>query len=221
MVERSCVLNPQTAIRKNRTNKVHCAGDTERNFEGAVCSNEFRSGKWSPLFLASTVSALHRSAHIWNASHPLLVTYHCWVTVYSPSMEAQKKKVIDTYQTPGIEQGSGRSVVHVSANCAIRAVVFMVHDSWRKPRDRNDSPISVYRPRMEKSHSGCPWTAWCVVNIFHKNGMRPLIISNGTICYSISYRNSPPLYIRIKYVYSVISVKLNWLSGKIKKWRID
>jgi len=42
------------------------------------------------LFLASTVSALHRNAHIWNASHPLLVNYYCWVTVYSPSMEGKK-----------------------------------------------------------------------------------------------------------------------------------
>ena len=42
------------------------------------------------LFLASTVSALHRNAHIWNASHPLLVTYYCWVSVYSPGMEATK-----------------------------------------------------------------------------------------------------------------------------------
>jgi len=25
----------------NRTNKIHCAGDTERNFEGAICSNGF------------------------------------------------------------------------------------------------------------------------------------------------------------------------------------
>jgi len=39
--ERSWVFNPQTAIRKNRANKIHCAGDTERNFEGAVCSNGF------------------------------------------------------------------------------------------------------------------------------------------------------------------------------------
>jgi len=38
------------------------------------------------------VSALHRNAHIWNASHPLLVTYYCWVTVYSPGMEAKKIK---------------------------------------------------------------------------------------------------------------------------------
>ena len=43
------------------------------------------------LFLASTVSALHRNAHIWNASHPLLVTYYCWVTVYSPGMEAKNQ----------------------------------------------------------------------------------------------------------------------------------
>jgi len=42
------------------------------------------------LFLVSTVSALHRNAHIWNASHPLLVTYYCRVTVYSPGMEAKK-----------------------------------------------------------------------------------------------------------------------------------
>jgi len=42
------------------------------------------------LFLASTVSALHRNAHIWNASHPLLVTYYCRVTVYSLGMEAKK-----------------------------------------------------------------------------------------------------------------------------------
>ena len=50
------------------------------------CLAEFKT-----LFLASTVSALHRNAHIWNASHSLLGTYYCWVTVYSPSMEAQKK----------------------------------------------------------------------------------------------------------------------------------
>jgi len=41
------------------------------------------------LFLASTASALHRNAHIWNTSHPLpLFTYYCWVNVYSPGMEA-------------------------------------------------------------------------------------------------------------------------------------
>jgi len=48
-------------------------------------------GHMWPLFLASTVSALHRNAHIWNDSHPLLVNYYCWVTVYSPSMEGKKK----------------------------------------------------------------------------------------------------------------------------------
>ena len=45
------------------------------------------------LFLASTVSALHTNAHIWNASHPLLVTYYCRVTVYSPGMEAKKLNI--------------------------------------------------------------------------------------------------------------------------------
>ena len=40
------------------------------------------AGAPNTLFLASTVSALHRNAHIWNASHPLLVTYYCRVTVY-------------------------------------------------------------------------------------------------------------------------------------------
>jgi len=36
--------------------------------------------------------------------------------------------------------------------------------------------------------------------MFHKNGMRHLIIANRTKCYSI-------LYIRLEYTYSVISVK--------------
>jgi len=63
--------------------------------------------------------------------------------------------------------------------------------------------------------------AWCVVNMFHENGMRPLIIANGTICCSILYCNSPRLYIRLKYLYPVISVKLDWLPGNSKKWTID
>jgi len=46
-------------------------------------------------------------------------------------------------------------------------------------------------------------------NVFHKNRMRPLIIAKGTRCYSILYCNSPRLYIRLKYTYSVISVKLD------------
>jgi len=39
-----------------------------------------------------------------------------------------------------------------------------------------------FHPRMEKSHSGCPRTAWCIVHMSHKNGMSPLILTNGTIC---------------------------------------
>jgi len=36
-------------------------------------------------------------------------------------------------------------------------------------------------PRMEISHFNHPRTAWCVVNMFHKNGMSQLIRTNGTI----------------------------------------
>jgi len=79
----------------------------------------------------------------------------------------------------------------------------------------------VIRPRMQKSHSDCPRTAWCVVNMFHKNGMGPLIMANGTIWCSILHCNSPWPYIRIKYMYSVISVKLDWLPGNSTKWTID
>jgi len=85
-------------------------------------------------------------------------------------------------------------------------------------------PIYVHsenRPRMEKSHCCWPRTAWFVVNVFHKNGKRPLIMANGTTCYSNRYCNSPRLYIRLKYLYSVISLKLDWLPGNIKKWTID
>jgi len=56
-----------------------------------------------PLFLASTVSALHRNEHIWNASHPLLVTYYCRVTVYSPGMEAKKLTIEICVSFPGFE----------------------------------------------------------------------------------------------------------------------
>ena len=41
MVERSCVYNPQMAIRKNRTNAIHFAGYNKCNFEGAVCPDGF------------------------------------------------------------------------------------------------------------------------------------------------------------------------------------
>jgi len=46
-------------------------------------------------------------------------------------------------------------------------------------------------------------------------------MANGTTCYSILYCNSPRLYIRLKNMYSVISVKLDWLPGNSKKWTIN
>jgi len=51
--------------------------------------------------------------------------------------------------------------------------------------------------------------------------MRPLIVANGTKCYSVLYCNSPSLYIRLTYRSSVISVKLLSLPGDSKKWGID
>jgi len=74
------------------------------------------------LFLASTVSTLHRNAQIWNACHPLLVTYYYWVTVYSPSMEAKKNKG-HSCQPGGIEPGSVRNPDLIVVNCATRTVV--------------------------------------------------------------------------------------------------
>ena len=57
--------------------------------------------------------------------------------------------------------------------------------------------------------------------MFHRNGMSPLIIANGTKRYSILDCNSPWIYIRLKDTYSVISVQLDWLPGNSKKWTID
>ena len=81
------------------------------------------STKIPPLFLASTVSALHRNAHIWNASHPLLVTYYCRVTVYSPGMEAKKLTIDICVSFPGFETGSFWTKTHECTDSAIRTVV--------------------------------------------------------------------------------------------------
>ena len=58
---------------------------------------------------------MHRNAHIWIASHPLLVTYYCWVTVYSP-----KKKVNNIWRPPGIERTTHWLSERASVHCAIR-----------------------------------------------------------------------------------------------------
>jgi len=73
------------------------------------------------LFLASTVSAMHRNAHLKRlpplASHLLLLS-HCVLTQY----EGQKKKVKTTWQTPGVEQTTLGTSEHASVhydNCEI------------------------------------------------------------------------------------------------------
>jgi len=69
------------------------------------------------------------------------------------------------------------------------------------------------RPGMEKSHSGCSWTAWCVVNMLHKNGMSPIIRTNGMIFCSILYLNFRSVYSRLKYMRSVILVMVDSLPA--------
>ena len=64
-------------------------------FDTRICTiltlRRFPPSPSQSLFLASTVSTMHTNSHIWNASHPLVVTYYCWVAVYSPIMKAKKK----------------------------------------------------------------------------------------------------------------------------------
>jgi len=52
--------------------------------------------------------------------------------------------------------------------------------------------------------------------VFHKNGMSPMIRADGTIFQSLSDSNSTRVYIRLKYMYSVISVKLDPLPANTK-----
>ena len=75
------------------------------------------------LFLASTVSALHRNAHIWNASHPLLVTYYCRVTVYSPGMEAKKLTIEICVPFQAFEPRTLSTKIHASTDRANRTVI--------------------------------------------------------------------------------------------------
>jgi len=82
----------------------------------------------------------------------------------------------------------------------------------------------MFRARMEKSHSGCSRTAWCVVNMFHKNGTSSLTRTNGPIFYSILCGNLRELYLRLRYMYSVISVIsviVDSLPGNTKNRGID
>ena len=56
--------------------------------------------------------------------------------------------------------------------------------------------------------------------MFHKNGIGPIIRTNGTIFESILYLNSARVYIRLIYVYPVISVNNKRLPGNTKTWTL-
>ena len=56
--------------------------------------------------------------------------------------------------------------------------------------------------------------------MFQRNGIGPIIRTNGTVFWSILYLNSDRVYIRLIYVYSVISVNDKRLPGNTKKWTL-
>ena len=127
------------------------------------------------LSLATTVSALHRNARIWNASHPVLVTYYCRVTVYSLGLEA-KKDILrgGCMLPPEFETGSARVVIQASAIYAMRTVV--PNDSYctrnKKNADLFKLPITISRtkrknstPKMTNSLFTCHLNCMCTFNL--------------------------------------------------------
>jgi len=57
--------------------------------------------------------------------------------------------------------------------------------------------------------------------MFHKNRMSPTIRTNCSICHSILYSNSRADHNRLKYLYPVISVKLDVLHANTKHMAIE
>jgi len=67
------------------------------------------------------------------------------------------------------------------------------------------------------------WSAtnrWYVVEYVSQKQNRSNNSTNGTIFESVLYLNSAKVYIRLNYVYSVISVKDKRLPGNTKKWTL-
>ena len=81
---------------------------------------------------------------------------------------------------------------------------------------RNSCKVSVgggIRPRVERSHSCCLQTAWCVL----KNVSRKWNEFNSkTQWYSILYLNLRAVYTRLKYMYSVMSVIAHLLPANTR-----
>ena len=161
-------------------------------------TNSLQSQRWS--------SAESASSGLYELSASLV---HCLTAILFTHLFPKMLRI------PALHH-SDRFVCSVSPACVPSRPNQSCMFPYRKPPKN-----CFFFPRMERSHSCWPRTVWCVVNMFHKNRMRSLIIANGTKCYSILYCNSPWLYIRLKYTYSVISVKLNWLPRNSKKWTID
>ena len=134
--------------------------------ETRYSSSNANSGEALSLFLASTVSAMHRNAHIWNGSHPLLVTYYCWVTVYSPSMKANKTKC-QKYMTTS---GSRTHNIRAFKTCIYplsyswnrtRWVYFLVWAYENQPIDFSPSMFTLKRCALECFTSSNEWIDFC------------------------------------------------------------
>ena len=118
------------------------------------------------LFLASTVSAMHWNAHIWNGSHPLLVTYYCWVTVYSPSMKANKKKCQKYMTTSGSRTHNIRAFK--TCICPLsyswnrtRWVYFLVWAYENQPIDFSPSMFTLEGYAVQCFNSSNEWIHFC------------------------------------------------------------
>ena len=139
--------------KKTQSSRLACLGSTS-NICVCICvvlcklySGWFKiSSLWGrpgPLFLASTVSAMHRNAHIWNASHPLVVTYYCWVTVYPPSMKAKKT----IWPPAGNQTMNTREREHVSVNYdKVTRMNSKPDESSSPPKSLSLRRVSIQKP---------------------------------------------------------------------------
>jgi len=107
----------------------------------------------------------------------------------------------------------------------LRGNTFFPRKSPLRLGSPNASPEVVHRPTTH-------WQEWtnrtpinhepliCSKMCFTKNRIGPIIRPNGTIFYSVLYLNLAKIYIRLIYVYSVISVNDKRLPGNTKKWTL-
>jgi len=72
-------------------------------------------------------------------------------------------------------------------------------------------PLASAKEWKNRTPSVCPRTVWCVVNMFHKNGMSPLIRTIGTILYSVFREQNPPP--KMAAAHKMRQAKVSQISG--------